>query len=84
MKKTNKEDVCNKCGERGRFLDRGTWWCAWENKGGAYNLVGRCKNEKKAKLIPKLHTKKLSKTYKLSNKLRDKKREKLCNQKKLV
>ena len=47
MKKTNKEDVCNKCGERGRFLDRGTWWCAWENKGGAYNLVGRCKNEKR-------------------------------------
>ena len=47
MKKTNKEDVCNKCEERGRFLDRGTWWCAWENKGGAYNLVGRCKNEKR-------------------------------------
>jgi hypothetical protein len=37
-------NVCNKCGEKGRFLDRGTWWCAWENRGGAYNLVGACKN----------------------------------------
>jgi hypothetical protein len=45
MKETKKHhNVCNKCGEKGRFLDRGTWWCAWENRGGAYNLVGVCKN----------------------------------------
>ena len=40
-------NVCNKCGEKGRFLDRGTWWCAWKQEKGAYNLVGACKNERK-------------------------------------
>ena len=45
MKKTNRTDVCNKCGEKGRFLHNHTWWCSWENKGGAFNLVGKCKHE---------------------------------------
>jgi len=41
------EEVCNKCGEKAKFLDRGTWWCAWKQERGAYNLVGRCKHEKR-------------------------------------
>tara|TARA_Y100001938_G_C7763763_1_gene269824 strand:- start:153 stop:329 length:177 start_codon:yes stop_codon:yes gene_type:complete len=45
-KKTHKE-VCNKCGEKAKFLDRGVWWCTWKSKKGAYNLVGRCREEKK-------------------------------------
>ena len=45
-KKSNKK-VCNKCGEKAVFLDRGTWWCAWNQKKGADNLVGRCKLEKR-------------------------------------
>tara|TARA_B100000767_G_scaffold44930_1_gene39208 strand:- start:149 stop:325 length:177 start_codon:yes stop_codon:yes gene_type:complete len=49
MKKFKDKDkeVCNKCGAKGRFLDRGTWWCSWKSKDGAFNIVGRCKNEKK-------------------------------------
>ena len=47
MKKTKDKNVCNKCGDKGRFLDRGTWWCAWKNEIGAYNLVGKCKKEKR-------------------------------------
>ena len=45
--KKEHNNVCNKCGEKGRFLDRGTWWCAWKQEKGAYNLVGKCKNERK-------------------------------------
>ena len=45
-KKTHAE-VCNRCGEKAKFLDRGTWWCAWKQEKGAYNLVGACKNEKR-------------------------------------
>ena len=47
MKKTKDKNVCHKCGDKGKFLDRGTWWCAWKNEIGAYNLVGKCKNEKR-------------------------------------
>ena len=47
MKKAKDKNVCHKCGDKGRFLDRGTWWCAWKIEIGAYNLVGRCKKEKK-------------------------------------
>tara|TARA_B100000780_G_scaffold216779_1_gene156122 strand:- start:444 stop:614 length:171 start_codon:yes stop_codon:yes gene_type:complete len=47
MKKFKDKDVCHKCGAKGRFLDRGTWWCAWKNNDGVFNLVGRCKKEKK-------------------------------------
>jgi|TARA_R100001460_G_scaffold75289_2_gene116426 hypothetical protein len=47
LRKHYDSEVCHKCGEQGRFLDRGTWWCAWENKMGVYNLVGRCKHEKR-------------------------------------
>ena len=46
MKKLN-ENVCNKCKEKAKFLDRGVWWCAWEQKKGAYNIVGKCKHEKR-------------------------------------
>ncbi len=47
MKSSNDKQACNKCGERAIFLDRGTWWCSWKQKKGAYNLVGRCKNDKR-------------------------------------
>lgn len=47
MKKLKNKDVCHKCGDVGRFLHKHTWWCAWEDKDGVYNLVGRCKNEKR-------------------------------------
>ena len=47
MKKSKDKNVCNKCGDKGKFLDRGTWWCAWTNKQGAFNLVGKCKKEKR-------------------------------------
>ena len=47
MKKTKDKNVCQKCGDKGRFLDRGTWWCAWKQEKGVYNLVGRCKHEKR-------------------------------------
>jgi len=47
MKKSKDKNVRHKCGDKGRFLDRGNWWCAWKNEIGAYNLVGKCKKEKK-------------------------------------
>jgi len=47
MKKTKDKNACHKCGDKGRFLDRGTWWCAWKQEKGAYNLVGKCKHEKR-------------------------------------
>ena len=46
MKKAKDKNVCHKCGDKGRFLDRGTWWCSWENLLGEYNLIGKCKKEK--------------------------------------
>jgi len=47
MKKTKDKNACHKCGDKGRFLHKHTWWCAWENREGAFNVVGRCKNEKR-------------------------------------
>jgi hypothetical protein len=47
MKKTKDKNACHKCGDKGRFLHKHTWWCAWENREGVFNLVGRCKNEKR-------------------------------------
>ena len=41
------KEVCHKCGAKARFKHKGIWWCSWENLIGAYNLVGKCKNERK-------------------------------------
>jgi len=41
------KEVCHKCGGKARFKHKGIWWCSWENLIGAYNLVGKCKKEKR-------------------------------------
>jgi len=63
MKKTNRTDICHKCGEKGRFLHNHTWWCSWENKGGAFNLVGKCKTLD----MKEIERKKRERNYAVSN-----------------